>query len=583
MKKVLLVGSNSLRAPYPVTPVGLCLVAAALEPDWQVRVFDPNADGADLAAVVGQFAPDYVGLGIRNIDDVVMEDGVSFVNDVRERFARPLRTLTRAPLILGGAGFSIFPQEWLEECDADYGVVGEGEAAFPALLAALERGRDPLAVPGVVSRGRSAAPRAARPVLLDLLPFAEIDQRIDYAPYRERGAYPIQTKRGCARRCVYCSYPQIEGRAFRCRPAESVVDEIQQVSERLGDVAFEFVDSVFNDPPGHAESICWEIAQRGLKVRLRTMGVNPAQVTRELIDLMSAAGFAQIDSTPDSASPAMLEEPAQELHARAAAAHRDHRARGEDADDVVLPARRPGRDRGDDHRDLRLHRPLRGPRGHGPRQRGAADLPAHRAVRHGRPGGLRGAGRVAADAALLRLARNSAGTGCWRSSAARSPRGRTASGRPSPRRRPRCSRRRRGSGGSRGSRSRCSGHCCACAGSGFEASTAVRAKGVGMILTNVESVPGRVIAEHFGLVSGSTVRSKHFGKDFMAGLKNIVGGELKGYTELLEESRREAVNRMVEMAKGMGANAVVNIRFSTSSVAAGAAELYAYGTAVRLE
>jgi uncharacterized protein YbjQ (UPF0145 family) len=104
-----------------------------------------------------------------------------------------------------------------------------------------------------------------------------------------------------------------------------------------------------------------------------------------------------------------------------------------------------------------------------------------------------------------------------------------------------------------------------------------------MILTNVESVPGRQIAEHYGLVSGSTVRSKHFGRDFMAGLKNIVGGELKGYTELLEESRREAVSRMVEMAKAMGANAVVNIRFSTSSVAAGAAELYAYGTAVRLE
>lgn len=104
-----------------------------------------------------------------------------------------------------------------------------------------------------------------------------------------------------------------------------------------------------------------------------------------------------------------------------------------------------------------------------------------------------------------------------------------------------------------------------------------------MILTNVESVPGRRIVEHYGLVSGSTVRSKHFGKDFMAGLKNIVGGELKGYTELLEESRKEAVNRMVATARAMGANAVVNIRFSTSSVAAGAAELYAYGTAVRLE
>ena len=104
-----------------------------------------------------------------------------------------------------------------------------------------------------------------------------------------------------------------------------------------------------------------------------------------------------------------------------------------------------------------------------------------------------------------------------------------------------------------------------------------------MILTNVESVPGRRIVEHYGLVSGSTVRAKHFGRDFMAGLKNIVGGELKGYTELLEESRKEAVSRMVAMAEAMGANAVVNVRFSTSAVAAGAAELYAYGTAVRLE
>ncbi|MHB8836942.1 MAG: B12-binding domain-containing radical SAM protein [Candidatus Methylomirabilia bacterium] len=307
MKKILLVGSNSLRFPYPVSPVGLCQLAAALDPRWRVRIFDPNAGGADLAAVVEQFAPDYVGLGIRNVDDVVMEEGVSFVNDVRERYAKPLRRLTRAPLILGGAGFSIFPQEWLEECEADYGVVGEGEAALPALLSALESGREPLGIPGVVAPGRPPSVRAAKPVLVDLLPFAGIDERIDYAPYRERGAYPIQTKRGCARRCVYCSYPQIEGRAFRCRPAEHVVDEIQQVQGRLGDVAFEFVDSVFNDPPGHAESICWEIAQRGLKVRLRTMGVNPANVTRELIDLMAGAGFAQIDSTPDSASPAMLE------------------------------------------------------------------------------------------------------------------------------------------------------------------------------------------------------------------------------------------------------------------------------------
>ena len=104
-----------------------------------------------------------------------------------------------------------------------------------------------------------------------------------------------------------------------------------------------------------------------------------------------------------------------------------------------------------------------------------------------------------------------------------------------------------------------------------------------MILTNTEEVPGRTIREFYGVVSGSTVRAKHFGKDFLAGLKNLVGGELKAYTELLNEARQEAMGRMVEEARGLGANAVVNVRFATSSVAQGAAEIFAYGTAVRVD
>ncbi len=104
-----------------------------------------------------------------------------------------------------------------------------------------------------------------------------------------------------------------------------------------------------------------------------------------------------------------------------------------------------------------------------------------------------------------------------------------------------------------------------------------------MILTTLEGVPGQTIMEHYGLVQGSTIRAKHIGKDIMASFKNIVGGELKGYTELLQESRKEALERMVEQATELGANAVVNIRFATSSVAQGAAELFAYGTAVKVE
>ena len=99
----------------------------------------------------------------------------------------------------------------------------------------------------------------------------------------------------------------------------------------------------------------------------------------------------------------------------------------------------------------------------------------------------------------------------------------------------------------------------------------------------MEIIPGKRIKEHLGLVQGSTVRTKHVGRDIMASFKNIFGGELRGYTELLHESREEAVNRMKQQAEAVGANAVLNVRFSTSSVAQGAAELFAYGTAVVME
>lgn len=104
-----------------------------------------------------------------------------------------------------------------------------------------------------------------------------------------------------------------------------------------------------------------------------------------------------------------------------------------------------------------------------------------------------------------------------------------------------------------------------------------------MLLSNLEMIPGRRIREHLGVVQGSTVRAKHAGKDLLAGLKNVVGGELKAYTELMQEARTQATDRMVEQAKAIGANAVLNIRYTTSSITMGAAEILAYGTAVILE
>jgi len=104
-----------------------------------------------------------------------------------------------------------------------------------------------------------------------------------------------------------------------------------------------------------------------------------------------------------------------------------------------------------------------------------------------------------------------------------------------------------------------------------------------MLISNLELIPGRRVIEHLGLVQGSSVRAKHVGRDIMAGIKNIFGGELTGYTELLQESREEAMQRLQQQAEAVGANAILNVRFSTSSIAQGAAEIYVYGTAVILD
>ncbi len=104
-----------------------------------------------------------------------------------------------------------------------------------------------------------------------------------------------------------------------------------------------------------------------------------------------------------------------------------------------------------------------------------------------------------------------------------------------------------------------------------------------MLISNLEFMTGKKVIKHLGLVQGSSVRAKHAGKDIMSGIKNMFGGELTAYTDLLQESREEATNRMIQQAESIGANAVLNVRYSTSSITAGAAEIYVYGTAVVLD
>ena len=323
MKKILLVNSNTESAPYPVSPLGLCMIATALKKaEYEVRLFDGlwQNKGEDeagipisLTDVLNSFQPDVIGVSVRNIDDQIMEYSKSYISDIERYCIAPIKKYQKAITILGGAGFSMFSIELLKRWEFDFGITGPGEETIIALLKSIKMGTSPENIPGVLIRksdqqitGLTNSNYTNNGSALTI-PLPEIDTHLNYKPYLTRSAYPIQTKRGCSLKCIYCSYPTIEGKTYQLRTPKDVLDEIESVQKRLPDVVFEFVDSTFNHPPKHAENICREIIKRKLSLKLRTMGVTPAGVTPNLIDLMKQAGFVQIDCTPDSASDTMLQ------------------------------------------------------------------------------------------------------------------------------------------------------------------------------------------------------------------------------------------------------------------------------------
>lgn len=307
MKKILLVNANLVQQPYPVPPSGLCMIARSLN-GFRVKVLDALQLSEDeFVAGVREFDPDFAGCSIRNVDSTSRETPDFYLPGIHSRIIAPLKKYCRGPVILGGSGFSIFPEAMLRYFGLNYGIVsGDGET-LSALLQKLSSGEDPGEIPGLctLSAGGEFALIPGNSYSNFILPAAVYDF-IDCNPYLKRGAYGIRTKTGCSHQCVYCTYPGIEGREFILRKASDVVDEIRLAVEALGNVMFEFTDSTFNDPPGHAEAICGAVIDSGLKIRLRTMGINPANASPSLFNLMKRAGFVQMDCTPDTASAAML-------------------------------------------------------------------------------------------------------------------------------------------------------------------------------------------------------------------------------------------------------------------------------------
>ncbi len=306
MKKVLLINSNIEILPYPVAPLGISLVASSINNKYEVKIFDFAFETTEsLMQFTKKFNPDFIGVSLRNIDNVTMRSCKWYLEEIKQNIINPLKEIFDIPLILGGSGFSIAPEQVFNYFDVDYGVVGEAEEILPLLLSNIESGRD-FEINNVITKNNRSIKIQKQTSGSLQISNANIDKFINFEPYKNKGSYPIQTKRGCAHKCIYCSYPNIEGKEYRLRTVTSIVDEIEEVQKRIPSITFEFVDSTFNSPLNHAINICKEIIKRNLKVKLRTMGVNPGEVTEDLVKLMKQSGFSQIDCTPDSAAELMI-------------------------------------------------------------------------------------------------------------------------------------------------------------------------------------------------------------------------------------------------------------------------------------
>lgn len=304
--RILLINTNTKDDILAAPPIGLSYVATAADAaGHEVKVLDLCFRRNILEEIkrsIVAFSPEVVGMSIRNIDNCNMLRPVFYLEQTR-KIVDFIRSVTDVPIVLGGSAASLNPQGILEFIRADYIVVSDGEEAFVKLVRALDQGTSPEDIPGVGSIVEGKF-HFVFPVLKDFpIVTANLGKWIDMKPYEKiGGSYTIQSKRGCREKCIYCTYPMIQGHEIRMRSPKDVVDEIEEAYHKFHYREFEFVDSVFNNPQEHALEILEEICKRPWEASFSAAGMDPRGLDTPSLDLMWKAGFRSFMLSPESAS-----------------------------------------------------------------------------------------------------------------------------------------------------------------------------------------------------------------------------------------------------------------------------------------
>ena len=300
--KVLLVSANTLTSPYPVYPLGLDYIRESLSPRHQVEIADMNVlkDIQALKKTVEGFAPDIVGISIRNIDSTDASAPCGFSENYA-KIAEAVRQVSDAPLVLGGCGFTIFPRELMSLLKADYGICGEGER-LGLFLDALEKNEDLSLVPGLVTPGNcQPVPPPWEGVFKRSHPAA--GKRLEFY-LKNGGMLNLQTKRGCRFRCVYCTYPHIEGRRLRLVAPEEVAETAHRL-QQAGAKYFFITDSAFNVDIEHSLQVAKAFMKRRISIPWGAFFA-PVALPPDYFRTMADAGLTHVEFGTESLCDSVL-------------------------------------------------------------------------------------------------------------------------------------------------------------------------------------------------------------------------------------------------------------------------------------
>lgn len=300
--KILLISANQLKAPYPVYPLGLDHVAGALNDDHQVKIIDLNCFNmkAQGKALLSDFDPDLVGISLRNIDNTDSTDPRGFIAEYRDLMDL-LRTHTTAKIVLGGSGFTIFPEKVLKALGADFGIVGEGER-LRLFVDALANRMDPSLIDGVVvPEKKCTVPEPLKTAGMN--PSNQKPRHLDYY-LKNGGMLNLQTKRGCPFRCIYCTYPLIEGHRVRNVPPEDVARTAISLQEKGARYLF-ITDSSFNADTRHSIAVAEAFKKAGLSIPWGAF-FTPIHIPDGYFETLADAGLTHVEFGTDALSDAVL-------------------------------------------------------------------------------------------------------------------------------------------------------------------------------------------------------------------------------------------------------------------------------------